>query len=412
MRKSIFHFSVSLFAVIGIVVTGCEKSGQTGPGASISTRVEPLKVKTVKVRTTRIPRTSEIVGTLYGDEELTISSKVSGRVIDVQADLGDRVAGGSLLARIDPVDYELEVNRRENALAEALATMGLSDLPPKDFDIDTLSTVQRARLQATNAATKLERAKRLFEQNPPLISEQEYEDLQTAYEVAQRDLEISRLNARSQLAVARSRKSDLDVARQQLANTRIVTPPLDEGRRFAVASRSITPGEYVREATSLFRLILDDRVKFRGALPERFSREIRTGQSVFLELAGHSTPVEGRVSRISPVIDITTRTFQVEALFENPNQQLKPGAFGKGYIQIGFDQDLPVVPSSAVYSFAGIDKVFSLRDGQAVEHVVRLGPTTDDGWVVIREGLQGITSVISDNPQLLFDGAPVAVTTD
>lgn len=409
MHKSILLFSVSVLAVMG---TACGKSAGTAPEASSHSGAAPLRVRTVEVRTAEIPRTAEIVGTLYGDEELTISSKVAGRVIDVQVDLGDRVAGGSVLARIDPVDYELEVNRRENALAEALANLGLSSLPPDDFDVDTISTVERARLQATNAAAKVERARRLFEQTPPLISEQEYEDLQTAYQVAKRDWEVARLNARSQLAVARSRKSELDVAREQLANTRIVAPPLAEGRRFAVASRSITPGEYVREATSLFRLILDDRIKFRGALPERFSQEIRTGQPIFLDLAGHSAPVQGRVWRISPAIDITTRTFQIEALFENPNRKLKPGAFGKGSIQIGVDKDLPVVPASAVYTFAGIDKVFSIRDGKAVEHVVRLGPAREDGWVVILEGLQGVKTVIADNPQQVFDGAAVEKETN
>jgi RND family efflux transporter MFP subunit len=407
--KSICLFSVMVFVVLG---TGCDKSEQAGQRSGDSSLSAPVRVKTVEVRRTRIPRTIEVVGTLHGDEELTISSKVAGRVIDVQADLGDRVTGGSVLARIDPVDYQLEVNRRENALAEALASLGLSTLPPDDFDVDTISIVERARLQADNASARVERAKRLFEQNPPLIAEQEYQDLQTAYQVAKQDWKVARLNARSQLAAARLRKSELDVAREQLANTRIVAPPLLEGRRFAIASRSITPGEYVREATPLFRLILDDRVKFRGGLPERFAQEIRTGQTIFLELAGHPAPVEGRVSRVSPVVDIATRTFQIEALFENPDQTLKPGAFAKGFIQIGFDEGLPVVPASSVYTFAGIDKVFSIREGRAVEHVVRLGPTLDDGWVVIREGLDGIQTIISDNPQRVFDGAPVVVTTD
>src|SRR5690606_6413584 len=151
-------------------------------------------------QTGSLPRTVSVVGTLYGDEETTISAKVPGRVRQILADVGDRVSPGEALAEIDPVDYELVIDQKEMSVRQALARLGLKELPDGDFDGSTIATVERARFQAANARAKLNRAKQLFEQQPPLISEQDFADLQTANEVAQRDYEVALLEAQALLA--------------------------------------------------------------------------------------------------------------------------------------------------------------------------------------------------------------------
>lgn len=398
---------IVLVPFLALGVFACEQKPGTGdkPGGERPA----VEVKTAAVQHVDLDRTVEVVGTLYGDEEIVVSAKVAGRVVGMSADIGDRVAGGSQLAQIDPTDYQLEVSRRENAVAEALSSLGLSELPGDDFNVDTVSTVERARFQAANARAKMERARKLFEQKPPLISEQEYADLQTAYEVSQRDFEVARLNARSQLASARSRQSELNVAREQLADTRVLAPKLDEQRRFAVATRSVSQGEYVREASPMFRLVLDDILKFRGALPERFGQDVKVGQTITIQVAGLSEPVSGKVSRTSPAVDVATRTFQIEAIFINRDGRLRPGGFARGLILVGKDENVPAVPEKAVVSFAGVDKVFSVRDGKAIEHDVDLGPRFD-GMVAIRGGLNDAQTVVVGGVSKVFDGAKVQTT--
>src|SRR5690606_4262529 len=115
------------------------------------------------------------------------------------------------------------------------------------------------------------RARQLFAQKPPLISEQDFADLETAYEVAVRDHEIALLEARAQLATARSRYSELEAARQRLADTTVRAPQASltttqpsEGQ-FGVTQRLVSIGEYVREGDAMFRLVADDPVKLRAA---------------------------------------------------------------------------------------------------------------------------------------------------
>jgi RND family efflux transporter MFP subunit len=247
-------------------------------------------------------------------------------------------------------------------------------MPPNDFDLRSVATVERAQYQAENAKARLERSRKLFEQKPPLISEQDFADLQTAYDVAVRDAEVARLDAKSSLAAARSRESDLRVAEQTLADTQIHAPVLPDARTYAVAQRTVSVGEYVSAGTPAFRLVLDNVVKFRAALPEREAGTLRAGQKVTLRATGQDETLQGTVTRVSPSIDLTTRTFQIEATFDNASGRLRPGAFVRGTVVTGEDADVAIVPQSAVTSFAGLNKVYTMRGGKAVDHPSRSGP--------------------------------------
>src|SRR5690349_5899132 len=110
---------------------GCGKKGENGAVA----KEEPEAVAvTVMPATARpVQRSVEVVGTLYGDEDVTISSKVVGRVAAIYKDVGDRVAPGEVLAQILKTDNERVLAQRQSAMQEVLARLGLKGMPPDDF---------------------------------------------------------------------------------------------------------------------------------------------------------------------------------------------------------------------------------------------------------------------------------------
>jgi multidrug efflux pump subunit AcrA (membrane-fusion protein) len=408
------------------LVAGCEaeadgKAAASGKGGQAQR--DPVAVTLAPARAEPLERTVEIkIGTLYGDEETTISAKVAGRVQQILADVGDRVSAGAPLAQIDPTDYQLTVAQREAAVTEALAELGLTELPAADFDVTKVATVERARFQAANAKAKLDRARQLFEAQPPLISEQDFADIETAYEVAVRDHEVAELSARSQLALARTRQSELESARQMLADATVRAPSARDvaasavastapsDGRYAVAERRVEVGEYVAAGAPMFRLVADDPIKFRGAVPERFVNELRVGQPVTIRVESAPEAFAGTVSRVNPAIDPQSRTFQIEALFDNDRQLLRPGAFARGTVRVGEDPDVTFVPRESIVSFAGVDKVYTVADGKAVEHVIRQGPVRGD-YVAVREGLTGQPQVVVTGAGKLAKDVPVQVTT-
>src|SRR5947209_3640882 len=140
---------------------GCERK-QAAAGETNAAAPVPVKLADVIVRPA--PRTVEVVGTLYGDEETTISNKVPGKVIAIFHDIGDRVKPGEPLAQLLQKDYELDVQQKTMTLRQALSKLGLTEVPPADFDVTTLPSVKKAWLEMENAQAKWQRGKELHDQ--------------------------------------------------------------------------------------------------------------------------------------------------------------------------------------------------------------------------------------------------------
>lgn len=392
------------------IAAGCSKAPDNAGAAAAAPRAVPVSV--VSPRVEKIVRRIEVVGTLWADEDALIACKVSGKLATLEKDVGDTIASGEVLGKLLTTDYVLAVRQRELAIRETLSKIGMKEIPVSDFDPEAVPVVARAKAQAANAASRFARGKSLFEQNPPRISEQEYEDLRTALEVAKRDLEVEVLQAKAVVEEARARQGDLDVANQRLEDTHIRAPRLmrDDGkpRTYAVASRMVTVGEFVREGTPVFRLIDSDIIKLRARVPERYSQLVRIGQKVTLKVESSTDTQVGRVTRINPQVDPANRTFEVEVESANPGHTLKPGAFAKAWIETREDPHVVFVPQDSVISFAGVNKVFVIDAGVAHESVVTLGDRLET-WIEVSEGIKGDESVVTAGASKLAEGMKVAV---
>jgi RND family efflux transporter MFP subunit len=397
---------------------GCGQSG----AASEQPATGEIDVQVIRPVTRDIPRVITVTGTLHGDEETTLAAKVSGRIVQVMKDLGDVAMPDEPMLQVDPTDYALARDERIRAFREVLAKLGLSELPPDQFDMDQLPAVQRAQLQAANASARLERSRKLLEREPPLISQQDFDDLKTTWEVAESNLQVERLTAASNLANARTLDAQLRIAEQRLLDTvhrapaaageveaslgasdRMDRPPMI----YEVARRLVSVGDFVQVGDPLFQLVDSDPLKLRATLPERRIGEVQVNlpASIRVEAFDHAFPAV--VSRISPSVDIATRSFVVELLIENDNGRLKPGSFATAAIEIRLEPAL-LVPETAVFTFAGVHKVIVVKDSKADERRVMLGDRTD-GMVEIRSGLEADALVIKDPTATMTTGTAVRI---
>lgn len=407
------------FALAALLCVGALGVAACGQDEATSSETPPEVAVTVTTPVRReLPRFTEVAGTLFGDEETTIAAKVQGRVVEVLKDLGDVATPGDPLVRVDPTDYELERAEREGAFREALARLGLADLPGESFDVESLPSVERARLQAENANARYERAKVLAVRKPPLISEQDFADIETAREVARSNLKVERLTAEATLAEARRLRSQLDIAEQRVRDTLHRAPETatvgkeresaDAKRVYEVAERVVTPGDFVQVGSRLMRLVDADPLKLRVPVTERRLGTVKKGQRVTVKVEAFADTFPGEVSRVSPAVDTSTRTFVVEVLVPNAERTLKPGLFATARIETGREPAL-LVPESAVHSFAGLNKVVLVRDGKATEQQVDLGDRRD-GWVEVRRGLTAEDVVVVTAASALASGVPVQIT--
>ncbi len=398
-----------LFLLSFFLLFGCGSEASKGGQEAVSVRLASAETRS-------LPPTLRTTGTLFGEEETTVSAKVPGRVSAILKDLGDEVSPGEPLLRLEEIDYVLARDARLELARESLAKLGLEKLPPEKFDVTALPTVERARLQAENVKSRFLRSEKLHQHDPPLLSDQEFSDLQTQYDVAKNDYRVAVLSARSEIAAARALFAQSELAEQALKDS-VHTVPLgvrpDEPAaqapvRYLVASRQVSVGDYVSVGTPLFRLVDPDPLKLKVAVPERYIGRIQLDQKVSVVTDAYTDLFEGSIARISPAVDVQSRTFGIEIRVPNSDRRLRAGMFARAEILTG-EEEAVVIPQDAVRSFAGVDKVVTVADGKAIEVQVTLGDKSGDK-VEILNGLLAGTRVVLKPSLGITNGTPLTET--
>lgn len=359
-----------------------------------------------------IERSVEAVGTLHGFEEITISSKVEGRVLRIYHDLSNVVAPGELLLELDPTDAKLAVEQAERNVQTELAKWGFTTVPCEDVDLNKLPTVVSARLRFELAQSRLNRMIPL--QAVQSISDDDVEQARSDMRVAESEWNHQLQMAKSAAATARLRNADLAIATQRLRDTEIRVPnpsilgsPNDQV--YSVAERLVSEGTLLRPGTEVFKLVLGRTLKLKLSIPEVYSSQVIAGQKVNVFTSANTKPAAGIVARVSPSINRSTRSFTVEVEVPNQDGVLKPGSFAKAQILVGHDDRAVTVPASALYSFAGINKIFVVEQGVAHEHKVVTGEQTND-WIEIASPKLPENAVVATSGQrLLSEGISVTV---
>lgn len=395
MRITIFSLFVVL--VLGLSLTGC---GKTKTPAAAKTKA-PRAVQLVRVEKGSLPRTVTVSGTLAADEEVITSFKVAGRVRELAVDLGSVVHRGQVLARLDPTDFQLRVEQAEAALRQTRARLGLS---PEGADerVDTEKTapVREARAVLDEARLNRDRAAALLEKN--YISKMDLDSAISRLLVAEGRYQASLEEVRDRQALLAQRKSELALARQQLADTTLQAPM--DG---AVRDRKTSVGEYLAAGSPVAVIVRTHPLRLKVAVPEREAATIRTGQPVSVRVDGDTTGHKGSIVRVSPVVEKQNRTLTVEAEVDNMQGRIRAGSFATAEILVAAEQTVLLVPVPAIITFAGIEKVITEKQGLAVERRVRTGRRIANR-VEVLEGLSAGDLIVAE-PGNLNGGEPVSV---
>lgn len=393
--------------IIMLVLPGCK----TAPGAAATadsagrgkSDAAPLrKVTVVTAAEKPLEQLIVVTGTLAAEQDVVLGMKVAGRISELKVDLGSVVKKGDVIARLDPADFELRVRQSAAALEQARVRLGLSPTGTnEDVVIEQTSTVREARAGMDGARARLDRANQLLEKG--LMPKADVDVTNSAYKVAEAHYADALDEARNRQGVLSQRKSELEIAKQQLADTVLYAPIAG-----AVRQRTVNAGQYVAAGAPMLSIVQMSPLRLRTDVPEREAVSIRTGMLVRVSLDGASGTHEGRVARLSPTVDESNRTLLVETEVPNPENTLRPGAFARAEIVASASQKGLMVPAAAVVSFAGIDRVFTVKDGKAAEKRIKTGRRTDAG-IEILEGISVGDSVVV-NPGNMTDGESVTVT--
>jgi RND family efflux transporter MFP subunit len=371
------------------------KAGQAAPGAP------PREVRVVSAAERAMPRTVSATGTLAAEEQITLSAKVAGRVAKIDVDLGTRVKRAQVVAQLDQTDFKLRIEQAEAALQQARARLGLSPTGTDEkIDVEQTALVRQARAVLEESRLTRDRSVKLLEQQ--LIARAQLDTAEANLKVAEGRYQDAIEEVRNRQAVLAQRRSELELARQQLADT-VVASPVDG----AVSQRHVSPGEFLAAGAPMATLVRIHPLRLRVSVPERESASVRAGQAVRLTVEGDPTVYAGKVVRLAPIVQELNRTLTVEAEVPNERGVLRPGAFAKAEIVTETAQPVLTVPGSALVVFAGVEKVLVVRGGKTAEVRVQTGRRLG-AEIEILEGLKRGETVV-DQPGNLTGGQAVNV---
>ncbi len=304
-------------------------------------------------------------GNVAAWEEATLASEMNGQqIVELLANVGDRVEKGQILARFSAQTTQAEVTRSKASLAEARAAL-----------VEAESNARRAnRLQKTGA-----------------VSTQQV----IQYQVA----------ARTAWARVRSARAALRAQQENLRFTVLRAP--DAG---LISARSASVGAVPSAGSELFRLIRQGRLEWRAEVMESDLGRISVGDEAELHVPGQQG-IRARVRAIAPAIDVRTRTALV--YFDLPAEAaLRAGMFLGGNLLLG-ESTAMTVPAQAVVPRDGFNYVYRLdQDNRARRLKVSVGRYAGDRIEIRAEppgSLQESDRIVVQGAGFLSEGDLVRV---
>jgi RND family efflux transporter MFP subunit len=377
----------------------CSK-GETAQARGRDTAAKSVKVELVKKE--RITRTVELVGTLAAVDQVTISSETDGKVSRILADLGDRVRAGQPLVQIDQEKQQYNVEQQKAALARALAQYGAAD-PEHLPEIEKTPDVQKASADLRQAKQAYDRTNELFKRS--LVPQQMLDDAAATLQAKQAGYDLSLQGAKNLRASIQASEASMKLADRQLRDTEIRAP--FDGY---VEKRLVNLGELVKTQMPVMSVVRIDPLKVVAEIPEKLAPWIHQGQPVELHVdAFPDKTFTGKVSRISPAVNTSTRAFPFEALAPNQDGVLKPGTFARVHIESGKVDDVLSLPAAVLQYRYGVNRVFVIDGDKLTAHELKIGERMGDR-VEILTGVNAGDRVAANDIDKLTDG--MKVTTD
>lgn len=438
-RTSYFWIILVVVTLVAGLISGCS-SGNSATAANANAQPTTVDVTTEAAVIKPIPTYIEATGNLASDAQTDVAPNVSGKIVEVNFDIGSYVNQGDVLVRLDPRDGQIRVEQaraqveqqrqavnQANAAAEqALASLrqtqvrlGVTD--GQTFLIKDFSQVKSVTAQLELAEKELRRAERLLETGD--ISKSIYDQRKSQRDALIGQLDEARSNAAVAIKAIDTAREAYNVAKAAASTANAAIATLQA--QVAAAEKSVTDtivrapisgfiseknsdvGEYISPNTpnsKLATIVRTSTLRMRIDIPEATVGKVATGQGISLQTSSYpDRSFAGTIVRIAPNVNATARTLTVEAEVQNTEGLLKPGQFATVRITQSKPEPAVVIPARAVKTAGDINSVFIIKEGIAREQFVQLGLLEGD-MIQIKSGLIDGDRVAVTNIEQLRDG--------
>src|SRR5437763_2084214 len=335
---------------LAIAAGACKKGKAGGPdpaGGGRGGAPMGMPVEVVVARTDTVRDEISATGQIEAVQSMELRPEVDGRIVEILIREGQEVEQGTPLFKVDDAQLKAQVAQLE--------------------------------AQRDLAQQALARAKDLAQQNASSAA----------------DLEKAE-------AEARSAQAQYDLQRIRLDRTTVRAPFAG-----AVGQRYVSLGDYVTNSTKLVSLHTVNPQRAAFQVPERFARDLKSGQAVSFRVAAIAgRDFIGQVDFVDPIAPLPGRTILVKARVPNQQRLLQPGMFIEARLVTAVRPNAIVIPEDAVVPLQGANVVWVVSDGKAERRSATLGVRTP-GFVEVTTGVDAGAQVVVGGLELLAPGAPV-----
>ena len=307
-----------------------------------------LNVNAVVVKPQTISDEIFINGSLLPDEEVDLSFETSGKIVEINFKEGSFVKKGDLLAKVN--------------------------------DLHLQAQLKRLTAQVKLAEDRVYRQSKLLQKDA--VSQEAYEQVKT---------DLATLNA------------DIELVKANIALTELRAP--FDG---VIGLRGVSVGTYASPSVVVAKLAKISPIKVEFAVPERYADDVKVGYNVKFSLTGELNQFNAKVYAKEAMIDPSTHTLTVRAMYDNPKGAALAGRYASVNLEKQRIENAIIVPSEAIVPEMGVDKLFLYKSGKAQPVSVVTGIRTDAAVQIVDGIKQGDTVIVSGTLQLRM-GLPVVL---
>ena len=343
---------ITKWSIVGVIVLGSgflayqhlmpheNKKMKEAPKEAGNRQSKALNVRAVVLSQQGLTDGIFVSGSLVPDEEVNLSFESSGKITDIFFKEGTHVEKGELLAKINDAPLQADLRKKQ--------------------------------AQVKLMQDRLFRAKALLEKEA--VSKEAFQE------------------AEANLAAL---EAEIEGVEAQIEQTELRAP-------FSgiIGLRQVSVGAYATTTTEVATLTKTAPLKVEFNVPERYAGMLPEGTELTFTAEGDLTTRNAKVYASDSRVDPETRTFAIRAIYPNADGKLIPGRYvNVNLVTQRFDNTL-AVPSEAIVSEMGIDKVFVCKNGKAQPVEIAKGLRTDAMVQVLRGLVPGDTVITSGTMQL------------
>jgi RND family efflux transporter MFP subunit len=363
---------VLFLIVVGLLVTGAIPKMQRH--TALANEVKAVEtghpvVNTVQLKLQEGQNEISLPASMQAIQEAGIYARIDGYLKIRGVDIGDHLKAGAVMAEIEAPEIDQQLAQVQATLAHAVAAYAQAKANQKQVE---------TRVQLSKVT--VDRWKQLVAKG--VVSKQDGDDKQGAYDTALADYEATVANINAAAADVTAQKAN--VARmEQMRSFEKVVAPFDG----VVTARNVDPGALITAGSAsdkreLFRMAKEGELRIFVNVPQSYAAAIHTGEPAVIrvnEFQGKQFP--GKIIRTSESLDPSSRTLLTEIHIPNPNHNLRPGMFASVKFTLDRTAKVILAPAAVILFNAKGPQVVIVRP-DATLHYQRVTPGRDYGSTI------------------------------